>query len=226
MARASRRRARTRAPGWIQTFVGAAVLLAVGFGVGLLAGGALEEPALVVSHLAGETVEAPLPSELPDAGSADPLASALARVDAERAVERPLGAPAASPDSGVSPAGTAAADASEPVVAAQGRPSDDGRPSVASAPAASSDVSNVSRTGFSVQVGAFSEASGARQLVDHLRSLDFAAYVAEVDLEGRAGARYRVRVGPFETRAAASDAAGKLHSDQRLPTWVLAEEGA
>ena len=77
-----------------------------------------------------------------------------------------------------------------------------------------------------MQVGAFSEASGARQLVDRLRSLDFAAYVAEVDLEGRAGARYRVRVGPFETRAAASDAAGKLHSDQRLPTWVLAEEGA
>jgi len=63
-------------------------------------------------------------------------------------------------------------------------------------------------------------------LVDRLRSLEFAAYVAEVDLEGRAGARYRVRVGPFSTREAASDAAGRLHSEQRLPTWVLTEEGA
>jgi len=205
MARSSRkRRARSAAPGWIQTIVGALVLLVAGFGVGLVAGGALEEPELVAAHVAGETVEAPLPSDLPEADAESPLASALERVEAARERERPLGAAAepAAPGPAVSP------------------------PAVASAPTPTAPPAPVPRSGFSVQVGAFSEVSGAQQLADRLRSLEFAAYVAEVDLEGRAGARYRVRVGPFKTREAASDAAGRLHSEQRLPTWVLTEEGA
>jgi len=62
--------------------------------------------------------------------------------------------------------------------------------------------------------------------VTRLEELGFSSYVSEADIEGRAGARFRVRVGPFPTRAAASDAAARLHAEQRLPTWVLAEEGA
>ena len=212
MARSSRRRrARSAAPGWVQTIVGALVLLVAGFGVGLVAGGALEEPKLVAAHVAGETVDAPLPSELPEAGTDTPLASALERVEATREQERPLGA-AAEPVA-ERPAERPPAPAAPP-------------PAVASAPTSKPPPAPAPRSGFSVQVGAFSEASGAQQLVDRLRSLEFAAYVAEVDLEGRAGARYRVRVGPFSTREAASDAAGRLHSEQRLPTWVLTEEGA
>jgi cell division septation protein DedD len=214
---------RSGAPGWIQTFVGALVLLGVGFGIGLLAGGALEEPELVARHVAGETVEAPLPDELPAAGSVDPLASALARVEAAGTGERPLGAaepsPAPSPEPPAADAASPAADPSESPRETAASP-----PAVASAPAPIPPA--VARTGFSVQVGAFSDASGARKLVQNLESLGFSAYVAEVDVEGRAGARYRVRVGPFSTRDAASAAAGKLHAEQRLPTWVLAEEGA
>ena len=217
MARSSRkRRARSAAPGWIQTIVGALVLLVAGFGVGLVAGGALEEPELVAAHVAGETVEAPLPSDLPGTGAESPLASALDRVEAARERERPLGA-AAEPGAPEPVAERPAERASAPAAPPQ---------AVASAPTPKPPPAPVPRTGFSVQVGAFSEVSGAQQLVDRLRSLEFAAYVAEVDLEGRAGARYRVRVGPFSTREAASEAAGRLHSEQRLPTWVLTEEGA
>ena len=210
MARGRRkRRARNGAPGWIQTLVGTAVLLALGFGVGLVAGGALEEPELVARHVAGETVEAPLPEELPEEAPEDPLASALARAQAAGTgtEERPLGAPADAP----APEEPAAAPA--PVAAAP----TPARPAPAPAPL---------RKGFSVQVGAFSDGGGARQLVERLRGLGFDAYVAQADLGGRAGARFKVRVGPFPTRDEASAAAGRLHSEQRLPTWVLAEEGA
>jgi cell division septation protein DedD len=194
-------------------------LLGVGFGVGLVAGGALEEPKLVARHVAGETVEAPLPDELPAEGAADPLASALARVEAVGEGERPLGAPETPPIPEEPEPAPPTAAAPEPAREAPKPP-----PAVASAPAPVAPAAP--RTGFSVQVGAFSEGAGAQQLAARLEALGFPSYVAEVDVEGRAGARYRVRVGPFPTRDAASDAAGRLHAEQRLPTWVLAEEGA
>ena len=55
-------------PGWLSTLAGAALLLVLGFGVGLLAGAAWEEPELVMDHLAGRTTELPLVAEI----SADP----------------------------------------------------------------------------------------------------------------------------------------------------------
>jgi cell division septation protein DedD len=48
-------------PGWIATIAGALLLIVLGFGVGLVAGAAYEEPALVADHLAGNTTEVPLP---------------------------------------------------------------------------------------------------------------------------------------------------------------------
>ena len=61
----SEREAKRVGPGWIATLAGAALLIVAGFGVGLLAGAAYEEPALVVDHLSGETTELPLPAQAP-----------------------------------------------------------------------------------------------------------------------------------------------------------------
>jgi cell division septation protein DedD len=213
-ARSRRRRPQKGAPGWIQTLVGAVLLLALGFGVGLVAGGALEDPRLVARHVAGETVEVPLPGEgeEPDVASGDPAPAAPQEATAQEGGERPLGAPA-------SEAAPVPTPKSAAPIAAQAAPAGPLETPVAlpeSAP----------RTGFSVQVGAFAEESGANQLADRLRAAGFGAYVVEVDTAGRAGAAFRVRVGPFPTRDAASAEAARLHAEQRLPTWVQAEEGA
>ncbi len=44
-------------PGWIASLLGAAVLIAGGFGLGLVAGVVSEEPELVVGHLVGRSEE-------------------------------------------------------------------------------------------------------------------------------------------------------------------------
>jgi len=44
-------------PGWFASFLGAAVLIAGGFGLGLVAGVVSEEPELVVGHLVGRSEE-------------------------------------------------------------------------------------------------------------------------------------------------------------------------
>jgi DedD protein len=61
----SEREARRVGPGWIATISGALLLIVLGFGVGLVAGAAYEEPGLVVDSLAGRTREVPLPAEAP-----------------------------------------------------------------------------------------------------------------------------------------------------------------
>jgi cell division septation protein DedD len=74
----SEKEARKAGPGWIATIAGALLLVVAGFGVGLVAGAAYEEPALVVDHLTGKTTEVPLPEQAPrvreevrDAGEGD-----------------------------------------------------------------------------------------------------------------------------------------------------------
>jgi len=57
--------AKKAGPGWIATLAGALLLIVAGFGVGLVAGAAYEEPALVVDHLSGKTTELPLPAQAP-----------------------------------------------------------------------------------------------------------------------------------------------------------------
>ena len=55
-----RREMMEEGPGWLATLGGALVLVVLGFGVGLVAGAAFEEPDLVVDHLAGRTTEVAL----------------------------------------------------------------------------------------------------------------------------------------------------------------------
>jgi DedD protein len=72
---------------------------------------------------------------------------------------------------------------------------------------------------YSVQVGAFSSADGARKLVRDLKAAGFSAYV----LAPAPGKKlHRVRVGPVADRAAADQLASKLKS-RGLPVAVTAD---
>lgn len=55
-----KRRKPAEGPGWFATLGGAAILIVLGFGIGLVAGAAWEEPELVMDHFAGRTTEVPL----------------------------------------------------------------------------------------------------------------------------------------------------------------------
>jgi len=79
------------------------------------------------------------------------------------------------------------------------------------------------RAGFSVQVGAFGELAAAERLANELQAAGHPCYVTQPS-PGETP-RYRVRVGPLETRQAAEGVAGELKQQRGLPTWVL-EEGA
>ncbi len=76
---------------------------------------------------------------------------------------------------------------------------------------------------FSIQVGSFTEPIPALRLAESLGDKQYTVYVAEGDAAGKP--RWRVRVGPVETRGEAERLARRLKSNERLPTWVLQEEG-
>ena len=77
---------------------------------------------------------------------------------------------------------------------------------------------------FAVQVGAFSESRAAERLAESLRGKGFDVYVSPGAKAGEA--RWRVRVGPLPSRAEADRIAARLKAEEKLPTWVLDEDGA
>jgi DedD protein len=183
-------------PGWLATLGGAALLLVMGFGVGLLAGALWEEPELVMDHLAGRTTELPLVAETsPDPPKAE---------EAERrdSIARPLGARESS----------AAAPRAEVSV---------DLPSVSAKPPAPRPAPPETG-GFEIQVGAFGDRGAAKRLAGELRAGGFSVHVVEED--GPRGARFRVRVGPVSSRAEAKRLARKLQSEHELPTWILSQD--
>jgi cell division septation protein DedD len=223
--RARERRARGAGLGWLTTAGGAGLLLAFGFGIGLVGGSALEEPDLVAKHLAGEATELPLPAHAPprapsDAPAAAPPAEA-ARPEAPAPGEAPSDFDAGDGRERPAPA-PEKVGAPEPARAAPAAPPPPPRaPSAAPRPPPAAVAARP--TGFAVQVGAFGDRRAADELVASLRSERLPAYVAE----GARGesAPYRVRVGPYPTREQASDEAARLQKRRRLPTWVIAEGG-
>jgi cell division septation protein DedD len=62
---------------------------------------------------------------------------------------------------------------------------------------------------FTVQVGAYKDRTSAEALRARLAAAGHEAYIVERDAGG--GARYRVRVGSFASRQAATEAAARLH---------------
>jgi DedD protein len=95
MAARRQREREAAGPGWLSTLGGAVLLLVLGFGVGILAGTAWEEPDLVMEHLAGRTTELPLVAGT----SAEPE-----EAEEFESFARPLGAPEDSPKALSSPA--------------------------------------------------------------------------------------------------------------------------
>jgi len=72
---------------------------------------------------------------------------------------------------------------------------------------------------YTIQVGAFGDGAAAESLARSLGDKGFAAYVTPS--AGYTSQRWRVRVGPLETRAEADTIARRLKVDEQLPTWVL-----
>ena len=185
----------------------------------------------VVAQMAPRSVPAPTepttePVPVPEPGPAvvlpspPPLAPgpvptpAPAPVPARTAPPAPSAAPA-TPTAGAptSPPAAASAGAAAPTPS---RPDSGARAralleaGTASAPAAAR---------FVVQVGAFSDANALREARTKVEKLGLKTYTQAVETE--AGARTRVRVGPFATREEAEGAAGRLRGGG-LPAAILA----
>ena len=96
-----------------------------------------------------------------------------------------------------------------------------------SLPSATKAAVAVARTGgkLSVQVGAFAESGAAEQLAASLRSSGLPVYVSP-SAAAEGDKRWRVRVGPLATREEADRIAARLKTKEKLPTWVLTEDGA
>lgn len=84
--------------------------------------------------------------------------------------------------------------------------------------AAKDEVRAVADARFVVQVGAFAEASTARETRQRVEKLGLKTYTQDVDTA--AGRRIRVRVGPFGSRDEADRVVGKLKS-AGLPAALL-----
>jgi cell division septation protein DedD len=193
-----------RTNGWLATLAGAAVLVAVGFGVGLVAGTAYEEPELVAQHLAGQTTDVALG---PVGGDFEPAGSLDGDV---AAAPPPLAEPEAVLEAPPAPLGAGALDETREESAAAAPGTVPAQKPVLKPAAGGS--------GFSIQVGAFGSEETARQLAGELGKRGYKTYVTS---EG-AGARFKVRVGPIASRGEAERMAERLKTEHRLPTWILA----
>lgn len=215
-----------RPGGVVRALVRLAVLVAVGFGVGLVFGVVLEEPELLASHLFGESRSVELAIDrgegdlAEDAGTSAP-ALAEAAPDGRQGVspeERAL-------DSALPGVAAAASEAKAPRTA---RPSAEAR--AAAAPAAParmttprrpevSDRATAERR-WSIQVGAFGDAAAAERLADGLRN----RYPVAVLPARETGGRWRVRIQPIAGEDEARTMADRLKRDEHLPTWVTPME--
>ena len=184
-----------RGRGWLVTLLGLALVAIPGFALGLFAGVLWEDPGLILGDLAGETKEV--------SWGQSPAAEAPAGAPAEAA-------PAGEEAEGTTPDVAAAPPPAPPVPL----PSADRAAAPAQRPPGK----------LSVQVGAFGESKAAEQLADSLRSSGLPVYVSP-SAAAAGEQRWRVRVGPIATREEAERIAARLKSKEKLPTWVLTEDG-
>ncbi|HSV71610.1 MAG TPA: SPOR domain-containing protein [Methylibium sp.] len=149
------------------------------------------------------------PASVPAAPRSEPVAPTVAPVEAppvtektpEKAADKPAEPPAA-----VASTRSTAGDAARALAALEARP----------ATAALKPPEAGAR--YVVQVGAFSEASSAREARQRVEKLGLKTYTQVVETSG--GSRTRVRVGPFDERAEADRAASKI-KQSGLPAAVL-----
>jgi len=190
------RRARRRGPRLGSALLGGGLLIALGFGLGVVAGLLLEEPDLILDYAAGRTQDVPLEMGAGPRDFGAPAAIApdvAARPPPNREPEPPATPPSVTDEASSDSAPVA--DPPGPVVSPSG--------------------------GFAIQVGAFSEASAAERLASRLREGGLPVYVAPS--VGGDAERWRVRVGPMASRDEAEQLARRLEREQQLSTWVLTE---
>jgi cell division septation protein DedD len=185
-----------RGRGWLFSLLVLALVAIPGFALGLFAGVLWEDPGLILGDLAGDTDEVAWgPQTEADLNAA------------------PAPAEGAEPDAGE-------AAAPPPDVAAAPPPAPPPLPSADRAAAPGARAAGK----LSVQVGAFAESRAAEQLAESLRSAGLPVYVSpSAAAEGQQ--RWRVRVGPVATREEAERIASRLKTKEKLPTWVLTEDG-
>jgi cell division protein FtsN len=73
--------------------------------------------------------------------------------------------------------------------------------------------------GFDIQVAAFREKPAAVNLMHHLKRKKYPAHLLTVGTGGQE-TWFRVRVGPYATRAQAEDAARRLKAKERLGSYI------
>jgi cell division septation protein DedD len=228
-----RERRRERGPGLGLSLVGAGLLTAVGFALGVVVGASFEDPDLLVGSIAGRGEEVQLgagadpgpvaaaPPPLGVEADGPPPDFAAAPEGLEQQVDAgDLAGAGAFPES--APLGTGVAlpplePEATPPPAAPAAPAPP--PALARRPAPER-VAAVSGSGFSVQVGAFQDRPPAAALSDRLERGGFPAYVSG---NTSGGQRWRVRVGPVATRSEADALARRLKREEGLPTWVVAD---
>lgn len=201
----TKRRSKPNRDSWLFMVVSLGALIMIGFSVGIVAGILWEEPQLVFAHLTGETAEIAWTGE-PEGAEAPVVAES---------------APAGSPS--LSDPALVKQSSKEVQQSAAGieRPS-----SVAKQPTAAPEPPPVAAAPpgrVAIQVGAFADHKAAERLATSLRSRGYSVYVAPGARSGTS--RWRVRVGPLPDRDAAEKMAAKLKRDEKLPTWVLNEDG-
>lgn len=159
----------------------------------------------------------------PPVRAAVPAEHVITETEAEagREVTATAAAPSASAASPARPAGestskrvaTAAAAAARPADGARAQALLEGKP-----PAAAASEAAVATQRFVVQVGAFAEPSAVKEARARVEKLGLQTYTQVA--ETPAGARTRVRVGPFATRDEAERAAAKIKA-AALPAAIL-----
>ncbi len=164
--------------------------------------------------------EGSLELRIPDKDRAGAFTSQM--VVAESAPEVTTEPPAAAPQEAAQPASAPAAavpsEPAKPVKQEAGKPVP-AKPEAAHKQARpehkqAENKSAEHKPGFAVQVGAFSHADTARELLEKLRKQGLHAYTE------KAGGTIRVRVGPYPSRAAAEQVLHKLSAQGMQPAIV------
>jgi cell division septation protein DedD len=196
-----------RGRGWLVSLLGLALVAVPGFALGLFAGVLWEDPGLILGDAVGESEEVPWgePSQAQTEGAAQAAAAPAAETAAaaDQATAPAESAPAAGPDVAAAPP-----------------------PAPPPLPSADRAAVPARRAGkLSVQVGAFADSRSAEQLAERLRKAGLQVYVSP-SAAAEGDKRWRVRVGPYKTREEADQIATRLKTKEKLPTWVLTEDGA
>jgi cell division septation protein DedD len=241
---------RSAGQGWLSTMLGILVLVAAGFGLGLVVGVVSEEPELVVGHMAGRSDEIDWTD---DNGTSPPVFAAVHPTDPSGASREAgsarndgvAGRPASGPQLGElaprvsAPPPVLGEHSDGPDVPEGWIPTTESAPDGPSARAAGassghgeadthrgepsrSETAAVALPNFEIQVGAFGTGESAEQVANELRRKGYPVRVLRPELDDR----WRVRVGPIVGRVEADRIAERLKVEEQLPTWVLRERGS